>query len=225
MKTNIRIAILAFLVVVFPAALASAQGAPVPDRGAEVAVRTGLALPFGDTDANNSFDQYASSAIPLVVEAGIRVDSHLFVGGRFGYSFANVKNPGGLCDNGASCGGSVVTLGIEGIYRLMPEETFAPWLGLGLGYDWTAVDITAQNVNAGGSATYSGFQGILMAGGDYRVNQQLVLGPAVEASFGRFDTVATQTRFGNATTSMETDITDTAWHTWLTLGIRGAWGF
>jgi hypothetical protein len=222
MKANIHVAILAFLVVVFPAAQAAAQGAPVPDRGAEVAVRTGLALPFGDTDANNSFDQYASSAIPLVVEAGFRVDSHLFLGGRFGYAFANVKNPGGLCTNNTSCGGAVVTLGIEGIYRLMPEETFAPWLGLGLGYDWTSVDVTTQNANFGGSATYSGFQGILMAGGDYRVNQQLVLGPAVEASFGRFDTVASEVRTGLGTTSNEMDITDTAWHTWVTLGIRGA---
>jgi hypothetical protein len=64
-----------------------------------------------------------------------------------------------------------------------------------------------------------------MAGGDYRVNQQLVLGPAVEASFGRFDTVASEVRTGLGTTSNEMDITDTAWHTWVTLGIRGAWGF
>jgi hypothetical protein len=222
MRANARI--LAFLMVVLPAALAAAQGAPVPDRGAEVAVRTGLAIPFGSTAEGSDFDQYASSAIPLLVEAGFRVDSHLFLGGRFGYAFPNLKNPNNVCTN-ASCDGSVITLGIEGIYRLMPEETFAPWLGVGLGYDWTSVDVTAQNANLGGSATYSGFQGILMAGGDYRVNQQLVLGPALEASFGRFDTVATETRLGGSTTSMEADITDTAWHTWITLGIRGAWGF
>lgn len=220
MRANTRI--LAFLMVVFPAALARAQGAPVPDRGAEVAVRTGLAIPFGSTAEGSDFDQYASSAIPLLIEAGFRVDSHLFLGGRFGYAFPNLKNPNNVCTN-ASCDGSVVTLGIEAIYRLMPEETFAPWIGGGLGYDWTAFDASTQNASAGG--TYSGFQGLLMAGGDYRVNQQLVLGPAVEASFGRFDTVASHARIGNLNTSNETDITDTAWHTWITLGIRGAWGF
>lgn len=213
--------ILAFLMVVFPATLARAQGAPVPDRGAEVAVRTGLALPFGDLVEGASLDRYTSSAIPLVVEAGIRLDANLFLGGRFGYSFANVKSA--ACPANLSCDGSIVTLGLEGIYRFIPEQSFAPWVGAGLGYEWTSFDGSSQNLDVG--SKWSGFQALLMAGGDLRINRQLVLGPALEASFGRFDTASTHMRLGNLNTSNETDITDTAWHTWITLGIRGAWGF
>jgi outer membrane autotransporter protein len=221
-----HVTILAFLMVAFPTAvfprLARAQGAPVPDRGAEVALRSGLAIPFGETQDGTDFDQYASSAIPLLVEAGFRVDSSLFVGARFGYAFPQLKNPNNACNN-ADCSGSDVTLGLEAIYRFTPEQTFAPWVGVGGGYEWTTADASAQNVS--GSYTVSGFQGLAMVGGDYRVNQQLVLGPAVELAFGRFDSLETTTRLGSITMSTDNDIQNTAWHTWLTLGLRGAFGF
>jgi hypothetical protein len=224
MKAHVMI--LAFLMVavavVFPAALANAQGAPIPDRGAEVALRSGLAIPFGESVEGTNFDQYASSAIPLLVEAGFRVDSSLFVGARFGYAFPQLKNPNGACNN-ADCGGSDIAVGLEAIYRFVPEQTFAPWIGLGGGYEWTSADISGQNASS--SSTVSGFQGLAMIGGDYRVNQQLVLGPAVELAFGRYDSIESTTRLGGLTTSTDNDIQNTAWHTWLTFGLRGAFGF
>ena len=58
------------------------------DAGPELALRTGVALPFGQLDggSGNNLDRYASSAIPLVVEAGYRVDPTLLFGARFGYA-------------------------------------------------------------------------------------------------------------------------------------------
>jgi hypothetical protein len=212
----------AFLAILLMAPAASADGPPVPDRGAEIALRAGFAIPFGESANGTNFDQYASSAIPFLLEAGLRVSASLFLGVRGGYAFPQLKNPNNSCTN-ASCDGSVVTLGLEGIYRFNPLETFAPWVGVGGGYEWAGVDRTAPNISAG--ATLKGFQGLLMVGGDYRVNQHLVIGPVVELAFGRFDSIETRGQLGNISTSMETDITDTSWHQWLTLGVRGAFGF
>lgn len=220
------VTILAFLIlatfVAFPAARASAQGAPIPDRGAEVAVRAGVAIPFGDAQDDAALDRNVSSAIPLLIEAGFRIDANLFVGARFGYAFVNIKNPNGGCSD-ADCDGSDTTVGLEAIYRFAPERTFAPWLGVGGGYEWLSADVSTPNASAG--ATVSGFQGLLMVGGDYRVNQQFVIGPAIEAAFGRFDSREGRTRLGNISSTTDSDIPNTAWHTWLTFGVRGAFGF
>jgi hypothetical protein len=67
-----------------------------------------------------------------------------------------------------------------------------------------------------------GFHGLLMAGGDYRINEKLVIGPAIEWLFGRFGSVEARAPvLGNVTR----DVMNTAWHHWLTLGVRGAFGF
>ncbi len=191
-----------------------------PDAGAELAVRTGIALPFGSIQSGTSLDSYASSAVPLVIEAGYRFDSSLFLGGRFQYAFPQLKNPNGGCGGNVSCTGSVVQVGLEGTYRFVPAETFAPWLGLGFGYEWAGADYDAPNIGAG--ATDRGFAALVQGGGDIRVTPQLVLGPFVEAWSGRFDSATSRVRLGNGTTESTADITNTAWHTWVTVGVRGA---
>src|SRR5262245_18068736 len=97
----------------FSSAAALAQGAP--DRGPEVALRTGLMLPFGDrvggppanVTLNNSLDNYASKALPFVLEGGFRFNSNLFLGLRFQYSVPDLEN---VCAGAVDCDGSVVTV-------------------------------------------------------------------------------------------------------------------
>jgi hypothetical protein len=114
-------------------------------------------------------------------------------------------------------------LGVEGVYRFLAEQKFAPWAGLAIGYEWASEDI--DRANLGGGATYRGFEGIVQAGGDVRMSSQLVLGPYAEIAFGRFETTDTRGRFGNTSTETTSDITNTAVHTWIAFGIRGAFGF
>ena len=193
------------------------------DSGPEVAVRAGLALPFGQVQGgmDQNLDRFVSTAIPLGISAGYRVDPTLFFGLRFHYAFPQIKNPAGNCDN-VSCDGSGVQLGVEAIYRFMPESKLAPWVGLAGGYEWWTADYFTSNAGIG--ASLGGFQGLLQAGGDVRVAPQVVLGPFVEVSTGRFDSRTDRVRIGNSTSATDTDIADTAWHTWVTLGVRGAFG-
>jgi hypothetical protein len=204
---------------------ASAAEGPPPDHGVEVAVRLGLSVAAGSIQDGTSLDSYAGSAVPLVLEAGWRFDPSLFVGGRFMYAFPQLKNPNGSCNNnGTSCDGYDMHLGVEGVYRFLVEQKFAPWAGLGFGYERASYDISARP-NFGGGATYTGFQALVQGGGDVRLNSQLVLGPFAELAFGRFESADTRTRIGNVTTDTSADIQNTAWHTWISFGIRGAFGF
>jgi hypothetical protein len=216
-----RLIILSALVLLAPAP-AAAQSSP--DSGPEVAVRLGFGLPFGEIESGTNLDRYASSVVPIVFEGGYRLDSSLFLGALFQYGFAQMKNPNGTCDGGTSCDGSVVRLGAEALYRFVPERIFAPWLGLGFGYEWLTANYTAANAAVSGS--FTGYQFlILQAGGDYRVREKMFIGPFVDVSLGRFDHASGTVRVGNINTSSDRDIANTAWHTWVTFGLRGAFGF
>jgi Outer membrane protein beta-barrel domain len=216
--------IVALTVLAVAPGAARARTESPPDSGLELGLRLGLSLPFGSIDANNSLDRIAGSAVPLVVEAGYRATPNLFLGARFQYAFPQLKNPAGTCGGNTSCDGSDVVLGVEGIYRFLASQTFAPWVGLGVGYEWLSVDYSSNNVNVGAGATDRGIQPLAQIGGDVRVTPHLVLGPYLEAAFGRFNQQSVRTRLGNGTTETDSDIGDTAWHTWVTLGVRGAFG-
>jgi hypothetical protein len=222
MKTTSLIAI-GFVVLAFGGA--SARAARSPDSGAEVALRLGVALPFGEAASGSNLDSAVSNTVPFVLEGGYRVDSNLFFGLRAQYAFANFKKPNGPCVGNASCGGSDVTFGAEALYRINPGNTFAPWFGLGAGYEWLNENASAANVNLNGSLDLKGWQGFLQIGGDIRVTPKLVLGPFIETAFGRYDQVSTTASAGNGTLETNNDITNPTWHTWLTIGIRGAFGF
>jgi hypothetical protein len=212
------LATIGFMALTLASTAARAQRSP--DTGVEVAVRTGLALPFGEIQNGSNLDRYASSAVPIILEGGYRLDSNLFFGLRLQYGFPQLKNPNGSCSGNVSCDGSVVMLGLEATYRFLPEATFVPWAGVGFGYEWASADYTGGNGSVGG--TNKGFQALVQAGGDVRVTQKLMLGPFLEAAFGRYDSADTRVRVLNTTMETTADISNTAWHTWVTLGVRGA---
>jgi hypothetical protein len=209
-----------FVMLTFVGAQARAAA---PGSGPEVAMRFGIAIPAGSIRDGTSLDSYAGSELPLVFEGGYRIDSSLFVGARFQYAFPQLKNPNGTCSGITSCSGSDVQLGVEGLYRFLAEGSFAPWVGLGFGYEWAGADYDTGNGGLGG--TYKGFEAIAQGGGDVRVSRQFVLGPFVEVAFGRFDTFEGRVRVGNRRTETSADITDTAVHAWIAFGVRGAFGF
>jgi hypothetical protein len=69
----------------------------------------------------------------------------------------------------------------------------------------------------------SGILPMLQAGGDVFVAPKFVLGPFVEAAFGRYESASNRTAAGTMViVDTSGDITNTAWHTWVTLGVRGA---
>jgi hypothetical protein len=220
---RVSIQTLVILAVAPLSGVAFAEGAP--DGGIEVALRTGVALPYGQLWNGMKLKSYASVVIPFVVEAGYRFKPGLFLGGRFQYGYAFAHNPVGSCRD-ISCDGSVITVGAEALYRAPSWAAFAPWVGLGLGYEWADADITFSSVpQSTNSYSYRGLQGLVQIGGDGRVGRQVVLGPFVEVAIGQFDKAEEHTHSAYFDATIDLLTTSPAWHAWLSLGVRGAYGF
>src|SRR5215831_10105323 len=173
-------------------ATALAQGGPAPnDRpGVDLAVRVGYAFPFGavDGDNNDSLSNFFSGAVPLILEAGYRFQSAVTVGLTFQYAFAQVKNATGCGTTGVSCSGSIIRLGLEGLYHFQVGSSLVPWVGLGTGYEWMNVDLSGQG-GASGSVGAHGFEFLtVQAGGNYYLTPPFAVGPFISFSFGRYET-------------------------------------
>ena len=199
---------------------ASSAASVFDQPGFDFGARLGYALPFGNTSGEDKLERRHLGRRTLVLEAGYRVNADFTIGALFQYGFAQVKDGDTTgCGGGVSCSGSVIRLGIEGIYNLNLGTAMAPWVGLGTGYEWFALTASA----GGQSATVSakGFEFVsLHAGGDYRLAPNFALGPFVSLSLAQYASASVE----GAGVSMSMDLTDKKMHEWLQLGVRGRFG-
>ena len=226
-KTAAKLSFSLVLFLVGAGSTAHAQTTPVATRhrgmnsvverpGFDFGLRLGYAVPFGDMVQNNGLNDNFSGAIPFVLEAGYRFTPNITAGALFQYAFTQVKdNPNTGCGGGVSCSGSVVRLGLEGIYNMRTGDSVDPWVGLGIGYEWMNIDLSTP-----GGTTNAEMNGIefltVQGGGDFRLTPQLGLGPFLSFSIARYGSASfTQ---GGFTTSPNIQ---TAVHEWLQLGVRG----
>jgi hypothetical protein len=202
--------------------VARAQSArPLDSPGIDLGVRVGYAIPFGDIsgDAGNGLASRVSSAVPLILELGYRFDAALTLGAFFQYGFLQVND--NFCGANGDCSGSVIRLGLQGLYHIDLGRMFVPWVGLGTGYEWGSINAT--NPLGNGSESANGWEFLtLQAGGDVSLPPapQIAVGPYVSFSIARYGSGSG--RIGNITFSG--DFTNPAVHEWLQLGVRGRFG-
>jgi hypothetical protein len=189
--------------------------------GIEVGLRTGYAIALGDAAQNSKMSDYVSGAIPIWIDAGYRFASpNLFVGAYFQYAIAfTAGSLSTACSqSGVSCSANVVKYGIQAHYHIIPDGTFDPWVGLGIGMESANYSATANGQSGGGSLSGWDFVTI-QAGGDYHLMPALAIGPFVNFSLGQYGNQSA-TVAGN---SQSQSINQTAMHEWLTIGIRGVY--
>lgn len=202
----------------------AASAASVFDQpGFDFGARLGYALPFGKTDGDDNLSDFLSGAIPVVLEAGYRLNADFTIGALFQYGFARIKSNSGFDCSGAGgvdCSARILRLGIEGIYNLNLGAPVTPWVGLGTGYEWFSFSASGPGGEA--SAGARGFEFVtLHAGGDYRLAPNFALGLFASFSVAQYATASVDIP-GTPSTSM--DITDKKIHEWLQLGVRGRFG-
>jgi outer membrane protein W len=220
---------------VFPSTASAAEPASAgPESGLSFGLRTGYSLPLGKvqgdqtvttggtttTVAGTSLSDAISGRIPIWVDAGYKINRNIYVGAFFQYGIMFVnkdKNPG--CNQGgASCSAHDIVLGVNAHYHIMPEAVFDPWVGVGFGYEILGASTTLNGQSQ--DSSIKGFQFVsLQAGGDYKVTPAFGIGPFLSFSLGQYST-ASATQGGN---TVSADITNTAMHEWLTIGVRGVY--
>jgi Outer membrane protein beta-barrel domain len=168
-----------------------AQTAGTANRpGLDLGIRFGYAIPFGNISGapGDGMNDNFWGATPFVLEADYRVNGAVSVGGLFQYGILQIKeNANTGCEDGLSCSGSVVRLGIQGIYHILVPSRFIPWVGLGAGYEWMNI-----HISQGGASASSGAHGFelltLQAGGDFRLSPHLSIGPYASFTIARYGT-------------------------------------
>jgi outer membrane protein len=206
-----------------PATAAAATPAEQPqktegpkDHGMSLGIRTGFGLPLGEAAANAALNKTFSGQIPAMVDAGYRINPNIYVGGYFGYGFGLVSSD--TCASGASCSASVMRFGANVHYHFLPNESFDPWVGLGVGYE--KMSFSAE---AGGAKTEGGYHGFefanLQAGADFKATPAMRIGPFVSFSLSQYSTA--DVTVPGSSLKFQGSIADKSFHEWLLLGVRG----
>jgi hypothetical protein len=207
---------------------ASADSTPT---GVEVGLRSGYAIPLGNVSgaSGDSLSNAFNGMIPIWVDAGYRLNPNIYIGAffQYGIGLVNGSRSGGgaganqvTCNSpGVSCSGNNLIFGVDAHYHLMPDATFDPYAGLGVGYEILSASASAGGTSAG--ASYSGFQFVnFQVGGDYKAMPNLGIGPFVAFSLGQFSSCSYS---GAASSLGNCSIPQQSMHEWLTIGLRGAY--
>jgi hypothetical protein len=215
-----KLLVLAAMTLLFPA-VASAQ--------VSVGARIGLALPMGDQSSGAAMSDVISVALPLQVDLMLQAAPQLGIGAYLGYAFAaSASNQKDFCDfYGFTCSNRVLRFGVKGEYALNEAVVgggFAPYLGASLGYEKGSTKLEAAGDWM--KTWASGWELGLEAGANMKSSETMTLGAFVNLSFGKYGKSGTDCS-NNAISifcGLDGDITDTAMHEWLTVGVRGAFG-
>jgi hypothetical protein len=199
----------------------AARPAVFDNRGFEFGLRFGYALPYGNVRSSIKLTDAATRALPVVFEAGYRLNGNFTLGALLQFGVVEVSDSLFTgCEADVSCSGSVVRFGIEGIYNLDLDAALSPWIGIGAGYEW--LNLTGSMNGHPATVDNHGFELVTVhAGADYRVSPQFALGPFVSFSLAEYAT----SYWAYYDLSQTTHIPDKSLHEWLQLGIRGRFGF
>jgi hypothetical protein len=194
------------------------EGAPGAHTGFQIAARTGYAVPLGSVSENAKMSDTFSGQVPILLEAGAKLTPNVFLGGYTSLSFGGAAGAfkSNYCSApGAACTATSFRIGAEIQYHFQPWERLNPWVGFGAGFEWTSVGNNFTGRSNG--VTYSGFElAHLMAGLDVRFSRLLAIGPFLDFSLGTYG----KQHVVAFNIGQDSDISHTATHEWLTLGLR-----
>lgn len=192
---------------------AHAADPPAPHAGFQLALRSGFSVPVGKAWKDFSMSDITTGQLPLILDIGGKPIPELFLGAYIGFAFGKAAGfTKDTCELGGGCATGSFHLGIDAHWHFLPGGWLDPWVGYGIGIESLAVGESKDGtIDSYGVA---GFEfAHLMLGADWRPERIVGLGPFVDVSFGKYSSITS-----NSDTK---DIPDTAFHSWVTLGVRG----
>jgi outer membrane protein W len=205
------------------------------ESGVAVGVRVGGAIPFGNSDAEDTMSNAQRAMLPVWFDAGYRFNRHIYLAVfyQYGVTFPASNScgtgpatqaqlptldPAVIQSNGqTTCDGRDQRFGLELHYHFTPKEFVDPWIGLGLGYEVSTLDYST-----GASASASSFQASgpmvdLQLGLDLRFSKLIPFGPFIDLSLSEFGTESYYDANGASTGPVTFN---TSVHGWATFGLR-----
>jgi hypothetical protein len=208
------------------AAGASADERPAGHKGIFFGARLGFALPAGNvetTDPHAHPDRLSNDfigTVPLTLELGYRLGPRLSLLGtlQYGLGILNGSHTGDCIE----CAGRDLSAGAGVQFHATPLAGFAPWLGLGLGYEKRL--LSGSNAPATFlrvSESLAGLQFLnLEVGADRAASPAVSVGPFLGLSLGTYLFSRETVNAEDVLSTTSESIPNTALHAWVTLGVR-----
>lgn len=180
-------------------------------------LRLGYGVPIGNVFEGQSLSDIASGLYIVEGAADLVILRRIVLGAHIG---GGVASPGdgfssGCNAAGASCSVWNFDVGINGEFRFLPPPSrINPWVGLGVSYE--VLGVSESNDENAYSANFSGVDVDLTGGCDFQLGP-LGLGPFVTYRFGSYSSTNLTIDGVQSDTG---DITHSASHSWLLLGLR-----
>lgn len=178
--------------------------------------RVGYALAGGDFSKDSPMKDAQSAMIPIQVDFGLALRRALAIGVYGGIGPARIADDfQAFCDaTSTDCSGLNVRLGAQATLHA-PLGGSKLWGGVLLGWEEQRYKLTGAGGT--GEVRWRGYEAGLQGGLDFG-SDGFRFGPYAGLSFGQYQSLSTS---GGAP---PVDIADKALHTWLTFGLRGAFG-
>jgi hypothetical protein len=225
-SASLALAALAFASVTGFAAQASAQDTTPPDAppahtGFQLALRTGVAVPFGEVEKGATMSDSFTPQVPIIGDVGIKVAPDLFLGAYVGVSFGGVGDTVKQgCDAvGVDCTAVGVRFGIQAQYHFIPDGKWNPWVGYGIG-----LELLTASGSKNDDKLHAGLFGVeyahFMAGVDYRVSEVFGIGPFADFALGQYGSTSLEATRNGVTKKSNGDLANPSLHEWLTIGLK-----
>ncbi len=148
-----------------------------PERAFEIGVQGGYTQPFGELTNDRNFNDLAEAGGSVGVELGWRFSPYVSLSGLGTFHEQVVADSFG----GADIRGGAMTL--QGTFHFRPYDRVDPYFSYGAGYRLLWINPNGEN----NDAFTHGFQlGRLAFGIDFRVSNDVALGPVVGADVNLF---------------------------------------
>jgi hypothetical protein len=201
-------------------------------RAADVApgfgasLRLAYGVPVGKlTDASgDDVNKMVSGSLPIQLDLGYRFNPNfsaaIFGQYAFGFVASGSNSIGQACSvSGVNCSTSDIRLGAEVFYHALPGQKYDPWVGLGMGYEWGK--LTGESGGVSADFKIRGFEFLnVQAGLDFAAPAGFGFGPFVQFTMGQYSTTEAPTGTAGSST-VTSDITNKALHSWIQFGMRG----
>jgi hypothetical protein len=181
--------------------------------------RLAYGIPDGNLFKGQSLSGLESAMYRIEGDSDFLVVPQLIIGVHAAFALGGEGNSisGGCSADGVSCTIWNFDIGAHAEYMFLPREApFSPWVGAGVGWELLSYS-TSDSAGNSASGSASGFDFDVSGGLDFNAGR-LQFGPYVNIKAGQYTTVSDA--FGDSTS-----VTNTDWHEWIIIGIRGRlWG-
>jgi hypothetical protein len=209
--------------------------APEHRTGFTTGLRLGAGVPLGKAGRNiltggeRDLSDLTSWRAPIWIDVGYSPSGSATLGA---YMQVGVGGNGDECI--ADCDWSDIRIGASAEWRLLPGAAVDPWLGVGLGYEWLSyrvllsamvpdADGVLQPVRGRATERFGGPELMVHGGLDFQVDDALRIGPYASATVSQYLTDSYSCQPQTELCPEDGSIDGAAFHSWIGVGLRGAY--